>query len=99
MVLTDIINTHAPEIDMFTLDTGRLHDETLSLLDRLERRYQRRIQVFYPQDQAIEKYVRDHGINGFYLGTHERQLCCGISKTEPFNIGRPSCRARGVQYG
>ncbi len=49
MVLTDIISTYVPEIEMFTLDTGRLHDETLALLDRLERRYQRRIQVFYPQ--------------------------------------------------
>jgi len=46
MVLTDIIALHVPEIDMFTLDTGRLHDETLALLDRLERRYQRRIAVF-----------------------------------------------------
>src|ERR1044072_3237637 len=49
MVLTDIICGHAPEIGMFTLDTGRLHDETLALLDRVERRYPRRIQGFYPQ--------------------------------------------------
>jgi 3'-phosphoadenosine 5'-phosphosulfate sulfotransferase (PAPS reductase)/FAD synthetase len=66
MVLTDIIFTHVPEVEMFTLDTGRLHDETLALLDRIERRYQRRIQLFYPDASAIEKYVRDNGINGFY---------------------------------
>src|SRR5687768_13835064 len=84
MVLTDIISTYVPEIEMFTLDTGRLHDETLSLLDRLERRYQRRIQVFYPQAEAIQQYVRDNGINGFYLGVDERQSCCGIRKIEPF---------------
>src|SRR5688500_15779448 len=72
MVLTDIINTYVPEIEIFTLDTGRLHDETLSLLDRLERRYQRRIQVFAPQAEAIEQYVRDNGINGFYLGTDRK---------------------------
>jgi phosphoadenosine phosphosulfate reductase len=84
MVLTDIISTHVPEIEMFTLDTGRLHDETLALLDRLERRYQRRIEVFAPEAQAIEQYVRENGINGFYSGVDERQSCCGIRKIEPF---------------
>src|SRR5689334_25075903 len=68
MVLTDIICTQVPEIQIFTLDTGRLHDETLALLDRLERRYQRRIAVFYPESSSVEQYVRDNGINGFYLG-------------------------------
>ncbi len=84
MVLTDIIFTHVPEIEMFTLDTGRLHDETLALLDRVERRYQRRIQLFYPDAAAIENYVRENGINGFYLGVEERQSCCHIRKVEPF---------------
>jgi len=84
MVLTDLICTYAPEIKIFTLDTGRLPDETLALLDRLERRYQRRIEVFYPQAAAIEQYVRENGINGFYLGLDERQSCCGIRKIEPF---------------
>jgi len=84
MVLTDLICNFTPEIKIFTLDTGRLHDETLALLDRLERRYQRRIEVFYPQASALEQYVRDNGINGFYLGLDERQTCCGIRKVEPF---------------
>jgi len=84
MVMTDIICTYVPEIEMFTLDTGRLHDETLGLLDRIERRYQRRIQVFYPDAAAVEQYVRDNGINGFYLGIEERQSCCAIRKIEPF---------------
>lgn len=84
IVLTDIIAAHVPEIGIFTLDTGRLPDETLALLDRLERRYQRRIQVFYPDASAIEQYVSDNGINGFYLGLEERQSCCGIRKIEPF---------------
>ena len=84
MVLTDIICTYAPEIEMFTLDTGRLHDETLALLDRLERRYQKRIQVFYPDAQQIERYVADNGVNGFYLGVDDRQSCCHVRKVEPF---------------
>lgn len=84
MVLTDIICSDVPEIELFTLDTGRLPDETLALLDRLERRYQRRIEVFYPQAGQIEQYVRDNGINGFYLGSDERRSCCNIRKIEPF---------------
>jgi phosphoadenosine phosphosulfate reductase len=84
MVLTDIICGHVPEIGMFTLDTGRLHDETLALLDRVERRYQRRIEVFYPDAKLVEQYVRDNGINGFYLGIEERLSCCNIRKIEPF---------------
>ncbi|HEX2494939.1 MAG TPA: phosphoadenylyl-sulfate reductase [Steroidobacter sp.] len=84
MVLTDVICSYTPEIEMFTLDTCRLHEETLALLDRIERRYQRRIQLFYPDAQQIEKYVADNGVNGFYLGLEERQACCRIRKIEPF---------------
>jgi phosphoadenosine phosphosulfate reductase len=87
MVLTDIICTYVPEIEMFTLDTGRLHDETLALLDRVERRYQRRIRVLTPDATLIEQYVRDNGINGFYLGVEERLSCCHIRKVEPFKRG------------
>jgi phosphoadenosine phosphosulfate reductase len=84
MVLTDLIWTHVPDIRIFTIDTGRLHDDTLNLLDRLERRYQRRIDVFFPDANAVEAFVRNNGINGFYLGLEERQSCCQIRKSEPF---------------
>ena len=40
--------------------------------------------MFYPDAEAIEQYVRDNGINGFYLGLEERQSCCSIRKIEPF---------------
>lgn len=84
MVLTDLIWTHVPQINVFTIDTGRLHDETLNLLDRLERRYQRRFDLYFPDAAAVEAYVRNNGINGFYLGLEERQSCCQIRKSEPF---------------
>jgi phosphoadenosine phosphosulfate reductase len=84
MVLTDLIFTSAPEIEVFTLDTGRLHPETLDLLDRVERRYKQRITVFYPDSASVEKLVRDNGINGFYNGLEERQSCCQVRKVEPF---------------
>jgi phosphoadenosine phosphosulfate reductase len=84
IVLTDLICTEVPQIDIVTIDTGRLPEETLELLERLERRYQRRIRVFYPDARAVERYVREHGINGFYNSLEERLSCCQIRKVEPF---------------
>lgn len=84
MVLTDLIWTHVPGIDIVTIDTGRLHDETISLLDRLEHRYARRVKVFYPEAAKLETYVDAHGINGFYGSLDARQSCCHIRKVEPF---------------
>jgi phosphoadenosine phosphosulfate reductase len=84
IVLLDLIFTYAPEISVFTLDTGRLPPETLDLLDRIERRYRQRIEVFYPDTEAVQKYVRENGINGFYTGLAERQGCCYVRKVEPF---------------
>ncbi|MGC3982624.1 MAG: phosphoadenylyl-sulfate reductase [Steroidobacteraceae bacterium] len=84
IVLMDLIFSFAPEISVFTLDTGRLPPETLDLLDRVERRYKQRIAVFYPNAESVEKYVHDNGINGFYAGLAERQGCCYVRKVEPF---------------
>jgi phosphoadenosine phosphosulfate reductase len=84
MVLTDLIWTHVPEIDIVSVDTGRLPEETLGLLERLERRYNRRIKVYYPDAKSVERYVREHGINGFYSSLGQRLSCCEIRKVEPF---------------
>jgi phosphoadenosine phosphosulfate reductase len=84
LVLTDLIFQHAPQVDIFTVDTGRLPEATLELLERIERHYGRRIRVVYPESQTIQNYVADHGVNGFYRGLAERQSCCNIRKLEPF---------------
>jgi phosphoadenosine phosphosulfate reductase len=83
-VLTDLIFTSVPQIDIFTVDTGRLPESTLELLARVERRYERRIRVYYPEGRAIQRWVGEHGINGFYNGLEQRQGCCAIRKLEPF---------------
>jgi phosphoadenosine phosphosulfate reductase len=67
-----------------SVDTGRLPEETLMLLERLERRYNRRIKLYYPDAQAVERYVRENGINGFYDSLGQRLSCCEIRKVEPF---------------
>jgi phosphoadenosine phosphosulfate reductase len=84
MVLTDLIWTEVPEIEIFTLDTGRLHEETYGLIERLERRYQRRFKVYYPDPASLEPFVQKNGVNGFYDSIENRQGCCHIRKIEPF---------------
>jgi len=84
MVLTDLIWSHVPEIEIFTLDTGRLHEETRGVIERLERRYQKRMKVFSPDPTTLEAWVQKNGINGFYDSIENRQGCCHIRKIEPF---------------
>ncbi|HKZ73710.1 MAG TPA: phosphoadenylyl-sulfate reductase, partial [Steroidobacteraceae bacterium] len=73
-----------PEIDIFSIDTGRLHEETHTLLDRLQRRYGPRIRVVHPDAQALEALVRARGANGFYESLDARLACCRVRKVEPF---------------
>jgi len=85
VVLTDLLWTRVPGVEIVTIDTGRLPDETLALIAQLEARYKRRIRVFFPQAAAVEQYVRMNGINGFYESLAQRQDCCAVRKVEPFN--------------
>jgi phosphoadenosine phosphosulfate reductase len=93
MVLTDLICRQVPQIDIVSIDTGRLPEETLALLERLEHRYHRRIQLYHPDAAAIEGYVREHGVNGFYNGLSQRLSCCEIRKVQPFKRAVAGYRA------
>jgi phosphoadenosine phosphosulfate reductase len=84
IVLTDIIWSHLPEIDIFTIDTGRLPEETYELLGRLQSRYKRNLRVVYPDAKALEALVSAQGVNGFYNSLEARLACCRIRKVEPF---------------
>ena len=84
MVLTDIIWSHLPQIDMFSIDTGRLPEETYALLERLQRRYQRRVRVVHPEAAELERLVARQGVNGFYHSVAARLECCRVRKVEPF---------------
>lgn len=82
-VVTDLIARHAAGIAIFTLDTGRLPPETYEVLARTEARYKRRIEVFFPEREAVEQYVRYNGINGFFESVIQRRACCEVRKTAP----------------
>lgn len=82
-VITHMIATGALDISIFTLDTGRMFQETYSLMERTRERYGITINVFFPDYKAVEKMVNTHGINLFYESVENRKLCCKIRKTEP----------------
>src|SRR3569833_2467617 len=72
------------DIDVVTLDTGRLFPETYELWAETERRYGRAIRAIYPERAALEAMVARHGINGFYDSKQARHACCDARKVRPF---------------
>ena len=86
MVLTDLIlKAHLP-IAIFSLETGRLHPETLAVLDAVKARYGYDVQLYRPQTEAVDAYVAQNGRDAFYNSIEMRRECCRIRKVEP--LGR-----------
>ncbi|MEZ6022116.1 MAG: phosphoadenylyl-sulfate reductase [Hyphomonadaceae bacterium] len=85
MVVTDVIARLKLPIDVFTLETGRLHEETLALIDEAEARYGIEIERVRPVETAVAAYAKQHGRDGFYEGVAQRKACCGVRKVEPLN--------------
>lgn len=77
------IFTQALEIEVVTLDTGRLFPETYELWAQTERRYGRRIAACYPDRVSVESLVARQGIDGFYSSVEARRACCAMRKVEP----------------
>jgi phosphoadenosine phosphosulfate reductase len=71
------------DIEVVTLDTGRLFSQTYEVWARTERRYGRRIRAFYPERESLEALVARQGIDGFYDSADARRACCAIRKVEP----------------
>jgi phosphoadenosine phosphosulfate reductase len=84
MVLTDLIWSSIPEIEIFSIDTGRLYPETYDLIERVQQRYGRALRLYYPDAGELEGWVGHNGINGFRDGLEQRRGCCGIRKVGPF---------------
>jgi phosphoadenosine phosphosulfate reductase len=71
------------DIEVFTLDTGRLFQESYDLLTLTKQKYALPIKVYYPQTNAVEKLVSEKGANSFYDSVENRKECCFIRKVEP----------------
>jgi phosphoadenosine phosphosulfate reductase len=85
MVLTDMILRARLPIGIFTLETGRLHKETLGVIDRIRETYGYEVALYKPEMAAVDAYVQQNGLNAFYDGIEMRKECCRIRKVEPLN--------------
>ena len=85
MVLIDIIAKVKGPITIFTLDTGRLHEETYQIMDRVRSHYGLEIKTYFPNLEQVQVLVREKGFFSFKESIENRKECCGIRKVEPLN--------------
>ncbi len=84
--LTHVIARDNLPVRLFTLDTGRLFEETHKTHQQTRERYGLPIETYYPAADKAQEYVAAHGINGFYASVENRKACCFLRKVEP--LGR-----------
>jgi phosphoadenosine phosphosulfate reductase len=86
VVLIDMWWRIDPAVRVFTLDTGRLAEETYEVMDRIRERYGIAVAAYFPETAAVEALTRERGFYSFRRSVAERKHCCGIRKVEP--LGR-----------
>jgi len=84
-ILTRMIAGMGSGVKVFTLDTGRLFQETYDLMDITRKKYGLLIETYFPDYHDVEKMTREKGINLFYESLENRKLCCHIRKVEPLS--------------
>lgn len=85
VVVIDMLMKINPKARIFTLDTGRLNQETYDVMDEIKKKYNATIEVLFPEKNEVEQMVRVNGMNLFYESIGNRKLCCGIRKVHPLN--------------
>lgn len=83
MVITDLIARHALPIAVATLETGKLHAQTVALIPRIEQRYGIAVEVFKPAQESVVHFVAKNGEKAMYESIELRKACCAIRKLEP----------------
>ncbi|MCB9202216.1 MAG: phosphoadenylyl-sulfate reductase [Flavobacteriales bacterium] len=83
-LLTHVLNELNLNIEVFTLDTGRLFEETYNTFHRTQEKYKNiSIKTYFPLQSDIDTYIRENGVNGFYNSVEQRKECCRIRKVVP----------------
>ena len=82
-VIHHFVARQAADIEIVTLDTGRLFPETYDVWAETEGRYGRRIEAVHPDPDALKTFLQTHGINGFYASREARTACCHARKIAP----------------
>lgn len=83
VVLIDMFTKLDPKARIFTLDTGRLHQETYDVMDKIREKYDISLEAYFPRNDAVENMEREHGLNLFYKSPELRISCCNVRKVEP----------------
>lgn len=82
-MLMDLLLKQTKDVEIFTLDTGRLPQETYDTISASEKYFGIKIKVLFPESEAVEEMVNAHGVNLFYDSIEKRKLCCKVRKTDP----------------
>ena len=85
VVLIDMLVKIQPKARIFTLDTGRLNEETYDVMERIRSKYGISIESYFPDRQKVEALERTKGFYSFRQSVENRKECCGIRKVEPLN--------------
>ena len=93
MVIVDLASRIAPGIRVFTLDTGRLPEETYRMMDTVRDRYDLRVEVVFPDREEVERMVRRRGPNLFRESIEQRHMCCDVRKVRPLERKLQELRA------
>ncbi len=92
-VLTDMVIRIEPGVEIFTLDTGRLPEETYNTIEETERHYNKKIEIIFPERRYIEELVNRYSPNLFYESIARRKLCCQARKVKPLKRKLSSLKA------
>lgn len=101
VVLIDMVARINPDARIFTIDTGRLHQETYDVAERLRNRYGVQFEVYFPNHHDVEQMLRAKGQNSFYASIDNRKECCSIRKIEPLRraLSEADAWVTGIRRG
>ena len=85
VALIDMMVKISPKARIFTLDTGRLNEETYEVMDRIREKYHINFEAYFPDREKVETLERTKGFYSFRQSIENRKECCGIRKVEPLN--------------
>lgn len=83
VVITHLINAMELDMEVFVLDTGALHTETLALLERTQATSRTPVVVYRPEPSAVIQFIRNHGQDAMYQSIALRKNCCELRKMQP----------------
>ncbi len=83
LVVIDLLRNNAPQVSIFAIDTGRLHEETYEVAEALLQKYGLKIDWYLPQTEALQQLEREKGLFSFRENLENRHECCHIRKVEP----------------